>query len=68
MAYNYIIEEWWRHQGTYDRMMASKLLTTKKLEWTDEDNQEFLRVTDDWWDSLTGEEKEKVYEEFFDES
>ena len=51
---DYLIESWWRHCGAYDREQASPLYWNKGRE-------------DDWWDSLTPEEKRAVYEEFYDE-
>lgn len=55
--YNHIIEDWWRHNGVYDRLQASNI--------PPQDN--YLQVTDDWWNGLTNEEKAEVYEEFFSE-
>lgn len=55
----YIIENWWRHNGCYDREQASGIPYNK------EDN--YLQITDDWWDGLTDEEKKDVYEDFFSE-
>lgn len=66
--YNYtIIEDWWRHNGIYDRMQASGIISNTTRKWTDADKQEYLQVTDDWWDGLTDEEKLDVYNEFFEE-
>lgn len=53
----YKIENWWKHNGCYDREQASRIPYNK------EDN--YLQITDDWWDSLTDEEKKEVYEDFF---
>jgi len=58
---NYIIENWWRHQGCLDREQASNI----PYNWTD--IGEYLNKTDDWWDSLTDDEKQEVYDEFFSE-
>lgn len=55
----YRIENWWRHNGIFDREQASRIPYNK------EDN--YLQITDDWWDSLTDEEKKDVYEDFFSE-
>lgn len=57
---NYIIENWWRHNGCYDREQASG-------RRYDGDDDDFLRMTDEWWESLTNDEKEEVYIEFFSE-
>lgn len=62
-----IIESWWRHNGIFDRMQASGILSNTTRKWTDADKQEYLQVTDDWWDSLTDEQKQEVYEDFFNE-
>lgn len=67
--YNYtIIESWWRHLGTFDRQIVSGILTSTMHLWTAEDTQEYLQVTDDWWDDLSDWERLEVYNEFFDES
>lgn len=56
----YIIEDWWKHNGTYDREQASGL-------HYEGDVSDYLEKTDEWWNSLTDEEKADVYEEFFSE-
>ncbi len=61
---NAIIEDWWRHNGLWDRQQASGIL----LENFDGEHAIYLDATDRWWDSLTKEEKKAVYEEFFDEN
>lgn len=63
----YRIENWWRHNGIFDRMQASGIISNTTRKWTDADTQEYLQITDDWWDSLTDEEKREVYEDFFSE-
>lgn len=55
------IEEWWRHNGTYDREMASD------IPFDGKDTASYLDKTDKWWDSLTDEQKKRIYEDFFDE-
>ena len=60
--YNYtIIEDWWRHNGTADRIQASGLPC-----FTD-DIPSYFQETDYWWQNLTDEEKLEVYNEFFEE-
>lgn len=54
------IEEWWRHNGCYDREQASG------IDY-DGNAMSYLQKTDDWWDGLTDEEKREVYDEFFSE-
>jgi len=63
MAYNHNIEDWWRHNGTWDRQQASGIL----LENYDGETEIYLEATDEWWESLSPEQKEKVYNEFFTE-
>ena len=53
----YKIENWWKHNGCYDREQASRIPYNK------EDN--YLQITDDWWNGLTDKEKKEVYEDFF---
>lgn len=66
--YNYtIIEDWWRHLGTYDRMIASGILSNTTHAWNETDAQDYLQVTDGWWDGLSKREKLEVYNDFFDE-
>lgn len=59
--YNHNIEDWWRHCGIADRIQASGI-------WATTDVQDYLRITDDWWNSRTDTEKVEIYEEFFDEN
>ena len=60
--YNYtIIEEWWRHLGLWDRQEVSGY----KID--NHTTEVYLEVTDEWWDSLTDDEKKQVYEDFFAE-
>lgn len=56
-----IIENWWRHNGCYDREQASGIPYVKGHTTI------YLQLTDAWWDRLTDKEKAKVYEEFFSE-
>lgn len=59
-----MIESWWRHNGVWDREQASGIL----YENYDGETQIYLDSTDEWWDSLTDDEKRTVYEEFFEEA
>jgi hypothetical protein len=62
--YNYtVIEDWWRHNGIWDREQASGIL----VENYDGETALYLESTDDWWDDLTDIQKQQVYEEFFEE-
>ena len=56
----YQIENWWKHNGCFDREQASGILYTLPMG-------EYLAKTDDWWDSLTDGQKKEVYEDFFSE-
>lgn len=53
------IESWWRHNGCWDRAQASG------IPYDGQDD--YLSITDDWWDSLTSLEKEQVFNDFFEE-
>ena len=57
---NYDIEDWWKHNGCFDREQASRIPY-------DGDVISYLQVTDDWWDSLSDSEKEAVYTDYFSE-
>jgi hypothetical protein len=59
-----IIEDWWRHNGVWDREQASGIL----YENYDGEQGIYLEATDEWWESLSPEQKKQVYEEFFDEN
>ncbi len=59
--YNHNIEDWWRHCGVADRIQASGI-------WATTDVQDYLTITDNWWNSRTNTEKVEIYEEFFDEN
>ena len=60
--YNYtIIEDWWRHNGIFDREQASGI----EYRGNEED---YLQYTDWWWEKLTDEQKLDVYNEFFNEN
>lgn len=63
MVYNHNIEDWWRHNGLWDRQQASGIL----LENYDGETEIYLEATDEWWESLSPEQKEKAYNEFFTE-
>jgi hypothetical protein len=60
---SYIIEDWWRHNGIWDREQASCI----PVEDFDGETQIYLDVTDNWWENLTNEQKLQVYNEFFEE-
>lgn len=53
------IENWWRHNGSYDREQASGIPYNG--------GDDYLSTTDNWWESLTDEEKEQVFNDFFEE-
>lgn len=62
--YNHIIEDWWRHNGIWDREQASGYL----VEDYDGETEIYLEATDEWWESLSDEQKLEVYNEFFNEN
>ena len=59
----YELDDWWRHNGCWDRDQASG------IPYKDFDGETgiYLQVTDDWWDELTAAQKLQVYEDFFAE-
>ena len=59
----YELDNWWRHNGIWDREQASGIL----VEDYDGETELYLESTDDWWDDLTYAEKLNVYDEFFEE-
>ena len=62
--YNYtIIEDWWRHLGCFDREQVTDIPYYGQDQIND-----YLYATDDWWDSLTDDEKLEKYNEFFSEN
>ena len=56
------VESWWKHNGCWDREQASGIPYDR-----DCDVAEYLQITDDWWDSLSSNEKLNTYEDFFSE-
>ena len=63
--YNYtIIEDWWRHLGTFARNQVTPFIFAS----TNEDATEYLEKSDNWWAGLTDEQKLEAYNEFFDEN
>ena len=55
------LDNWWRHNGIYDRIQASNI-------WATTDVSDYLRITDDWWFSRTKKEKIQIYKDFFNEN
>lgn len=53
--YNHIIEDWWKHLGSYDRQVALQMHDVM-------DVQEVFKVTDDIWDGLSFKVKREIYE------
>ena len=56
---NEIIESWWRHNGFYDRAQATGIPYNGEADYLDK--------TDEWWNSLSQDEKDAVYTDFFAE-
>ena len=59
----YELDDWWRHNGIWDREQASGIL----VEDFDGETEMYLEHTDYWWDELTTAQKLQVYEDFFEE-
>lgn len=57
------VDDWWRHNGIWDREQASGIL----VEDFDGETEIYLDTTDEWWDDLTFAQKLQVYEDFFEE-
>lgn len=57
--YNHNVEDWWRHNGSFDREQASG------IPYKRDDN--YLQKTDEWWESLSDEAKMEIYNEYFSE-
>ena len=57
----WVVESWWKHNGCYDREQATG------YPYDGKDAGKYLLQTDLWWDTLTDDEKIRVYEEFFSE-
>lgn len=58
-----VIEDWWKHNGAYDREQASPHYWDKGRE----DVGDYFAKTDKWWESLSNGDKMEVYEDFFTE-
>lgn len=59
------IENWWKHNGCYDRQQASGIPYVRNGR--KEPIGEYLAKTDEWWASLSIKERKQVYYEFFNE-
>ena len=57
--YMYTIEHWWKHLCSYERAQASGIAYNKE--------NNYLIITDDWWDNLTDIQKKSIYETYFEE-
>lgn len=55
----YHIESWWRHNGCWDREQASGIPYKRE--------DDYLSITDNWWNSLTDGEKLQVFIDFFED-
>lgn len=63
-TYNQIVEDWWKHAGCYDR---SEVCDTVPYSGKTTDIPQYLTDTDEWWENLSYDEREAVYEDFFAE-
>lgn len=59
------IENWWKHNGCYDRQQASGIPYVRNGK--KEPIGDYLAKTDEWWYSLSLAERKWVYCEFFNE-
>ena len=53
------LEDWWRHNGCYDRAQASG------IPYTGQDD--YLSLTDKWWEKQDDDKRLAVFKEFFSE-
>jgi len=60
-----IIEDWWRHNGCYDREQASSI--PYDVDCTILEVADYYNETDNWWERLTDSEKQEIYNQFFSE-
>lgn len=61
-----IIENWWRHNGCYDREQASGILYIRNGK--KEPIGKYLKETDEWWSGLSDKAKEQIYIDFCSEN
>ena len=59
-AINRTIESWWRQCDLWDRQLVSGYL----LENYDGETEIYLEATDEWWESLSKVQKEKIYRKY----
>ena len=58
--YDHNIENWWEHNGAFDREQASGIPYNN-------DVTNYLQQTDEWWESLSDEDKIRIYDDYFAE-
>lgn len=63
MPNKFEIEDWWRHNGCFDRAQASGIPYIRNGKKAP--IGEYLKETDDWWASLSIAERKFVYCNFF---
>ena len=56
----YIVEKWWKNLGCFDREQASGIKYNGVAD-------NYLNITDDWWDNLSDIQKKTIYDTFFEE-
>lgn len=56
----YIVEKWWKNLGCFDREQASGIKYNGAAD-------NYLNITDDWWDNLSDIQKKTIYNTFFEE-
>ena len=65
MPSKFEIEDWWRHNGCFDRAQASGIPYIRNGKKAP--IGEYLKETDDWWAHLSLAERKFVYCNFFEE-
>ena len=58
--YDHNVENWWKHNGSFDREQASGIPYNG-------DTANHLQQTDEWWESLSDEDKMRIYDDYFAE-
>ena len=54
-----LIQNWWHYLSIQDREFVSKIPYNGSVVC-------FLEKTDEWWDSLSFNQKQEIYDDFYD--
>lgn len=54
-----LIQNWWNYLSIQDREFVSKIPYKGSVVY-------FLEKTDEWWDSLSFNQKQEIYDDFYD--